>query len=83
MTLSVMKRAKEMCKDNFNTESRRDFYVDRIKALEAENKKLKNTLFEIQDTLYGQGMQVTNWHLNGDLQDLDYFFDENNWILGK
>jgi len=26
-------------------------------------------------SLYGQGLEVTNWHLNGDLEPYDSFFD--------
>lgn len=70
-----------MCADNAKTEDRRDFYLDRIKALELENKKLKTIVTEIGECFYGQNMSVANWHLNGDLEPMDVFFEENNWFV--
>lgn len=30
-------------------------------------------------SFYGQGLEVANWHQNGDLEPLDSFFEENNF----
>jgi len=30
---------------------------------------------------YGQNMLVANWHLNGDLEPIDSFFEENDWAI--
>ena len=27
------------------------------------------------DDLYGQGLEIANWHLNGDLEPFDNFYD--------
>lgn len=35
---------------------------------------------EICDELYGQGFEVAGWHLNGDLEQLDSWFDDNGWL---
>ena len=45
--------------------------VDRLKA---ENEKLKK--FKIYfDELYGKGLDIVNWHRNGDLEPFDNFYD--------
>jgi len=31
---------------------------------------------EYFDDLYGQGLEVANWHLNGDLEPFDTFYEE-------
>lgn len=48
-------------------------------ALAAENTGLKSVVSEIHNELYGHGFQVSGWHLNGDLEPLDSWFEENNW----
>lgn len=35
---------------------------------------------EICDELYGQGLEVAGFHLNGDLEPLDSWFDDNGWL---
>lgn len=27
------------------------------------------------DSLYGQGLEIANWHMNGDLEPFDNFYD--------
>jgi hypothetical protein len=56
----------------------RDAQQKRADALAVENAALKKAVTEFNE-LYGQGMNVANWHLNGDLEPLDNFFDENDW----
>ena len=36
---------------------------------------------EIWDIFYGQNLYVVGWHLNGDHEPMDSFFEENDWIL--
>jgi hypothetical protein len=36
-------------------------------------------LIEIKDTLYGHGFTVNNWHLNGEPEPIDNWFDQNDW----
>lgn len=31
---------------------------------------------EYFDALYGQGLQIANWHMNGDLEPFDSFYEE-------
>ncbi len=45
------------------------------KAIERANAKL----IDIGNMFYGQNMGVTNWHLNGDVEPIDNFFDANDW----
>ena len=47
--------------------------------LAAENAGLKTAIGEIHQELYGQGFEVSGWHLNGALEPLDSWFEENNW----
>jgi hypothetical protein len=42
---------------------------------------LKGVVSEINNELYGQGFQVAGWHLNGALEPLDKWFEDNNWNL--
>ncbi|EMV7407846.1 hypothetical protein AADQ46_001335 [Enterobacter soli] len=48
-------------------------------ALATENAGLKAVVSEIRNELYGQGFQVSGWHLNGAIEPLDSWFEENNW----
>lgn len=36
---------------------------------------------EIWETFYGQNLQVANWHLNGELEPMDKFFESNDWSV--
>lgn len=45
-----------------------------IKDLEKENKKLK-AFYDYFSELYGTGLEVANWHLNGDTEPFDNFFE--------
>lgn len=49
------------------------------KLYQAEIAKHSAKLSEIKETLYGQNLQVANWHQNGELEPLDNFFEENGW----
>lgn len=51
----------------------------RIDELTAHAERLNAKLGEIQDALYGQGLQVAGWHLNGDNEPLDNWFEEHDW----
>lgn len=53
---------------------RNELALTRIDLLDANGR-----LEEIRDALYGQGLQVTGWHQNGDLEPLDSWFEDNNW----
>lgn len=52
---------------------------DHLRQLAAENVGLKVVVSEINNELYGQGFQVAGWHLNGALEPLDTWFEDNNW----
>ena len=34
---------------------------------------------EINDELYGMDFKISGWHLNGDLEPLDTWFENNDW----
>ena len=36
---------------------------------------------EVWDMFYGQNMELTNWHLNGDTEKIDNFFESNDWAI--
>lgn len=52
-----------------------------IKSLEAEWRAAKTVVEELQrfrsyfDSLYGQGLEIANWHRNGDTDPFDNFYD--------
>jgi len=56
---------------------------DPASALLAEHKRYREALIETAKALenilthYGTGLEVLNWHQNGDTEALDNFFDEN------
>ncbi|HBQ5882021.1 hypothetical protein ACNPNM_04115 [Klebsiella variicola] len=57
-------------------------YLDLAKAyvqLAAENVGLKVAIDGVHHELYGQGFMVAGWHLNGALEPLDTWFEDNNW----
>ncbi len=45
-----------------------------IKDLQQENQALK-AFKEYFDEMYGKGLEVANWHLNGELEPFDNFYD--------
>lgn len=67
------------CGANFSGECRQPFLRCEInvdiafKALE-QNKKLEKFKEYFMD-LYGNGYEVANWHMNGELEPLDNFID--------
>lgn len=42
--------------------------------------KYKAALQEIRGTLYGQNIELTNWHLNGTTEPFDNFAENNGWF---
>lgn len=40
-------------------------------------KKAEKLIDALYSVLYGQGLEVANWHRNGELQPMDSFFDDN------
>ena len=36
---------------------------------------------EIRESLYGQRLSVVGWHMNGEHEPLDNWFDENGWEI--
>ncbi len=50
--------------------------VDNIEHLKRE----ANILKEIREMFYGQNLQISGWHQNGELEAVDTFFEENMWI---
>ena len=43
--------------------------------------KQKRIIDEIWDTFYGQNLELANWHLNGTLEPIDNFFENNDWDI--
>jgi predicted nuclease with TOPRIM domain len=64
-----------MCKkDNVDNEARSDYFVDRIKALETENAKLKDQINKFYDELTNfdknnEVLIVTNGEIHDDLSN--------------
>lgn len=49
---------------------------ERLQAIVQEQNR---RLTEIHSELYGHGLEVLGWHLNGDTEPLDSWFDDNEW----
>lgn len=62
---------RKRCSDS-DDDYRHELY--RASLLEKENKKLK-AFKSYFDELYGEGLEIANWHKNGDLEPFDNFYD--------
>ena len=40
----------------------------------SELEKLQR-FYDYWKDFYGQGLEIANWHLNGDLEPFDYFYE--------
>lgn len=53
--------------------------AEQIKMLmwlvDSANQKLGS----VRDALYGQNLSISGWHLNGQLEPVDNWFDSNDW----
>lgn len=56
-----------------------DLLREKIDKLTEENKKLRG-FHNYFLKLYGKGLEVTNWHQNGDTEPLDDFIDHANQL---
>ncbi|AUR92143.1 hypothetical protein NVP1170O_030 [Vibrio phage 1.170.O._10N.261.52.C3] len=52
---------------------------DEISKLQEDSRILK----EIRENLLGQGFEVAGFHLNGDLESLDNWFESNGWVCDE
>ena len=51
----------------------------KCRELASENAALKEVVSGVNSELYGQGFEVSGWHLNGALEPLDNWFTDNGW----
>lgn len=54
-------------------------YKEETKMTKDEALNLALQELEALWSFYGEGLEVANWHRNGDLEPLDHFFDDNNF----
>lgn len=47
---------------------------DEVEELKGDNEHLQK-FYDYMGELYGAGLEVANWHLNGDLEPFDSFFE--------
>jgi hypothetical protein len=53
----------------------------RIEELEDTRvRELERVLNDIRDTLYGCNLSVIGWHLNGEPESMDTFFEKYGWV---
>ena len=59
---------------------------NKVAQLEAERDKLAAALYEannklddVRDSFCGKNLMISGWHLNGDLEPVDNWFDSNDW----
>lgn len=55
--------------------------IDEILARLRKGATAERIVGEVWDMFYDQNLEVANWHLNGDLEPIDSFFDENDWSI--
>ena len=55
--------------------------VELYSDAEKRSAEIERKFKEILETFYGQNLYVANWHLNGDLESMDNFFEENDWFI--
>lgn len=53
--------------------------IEYVHGLVAENATLRVAVDGINSELYGKGFEVLGWHLNGDTEPLDTWFEDNDW----
>ena len=51
----------------------------KCREMAADNAALKEVVSGVNSELYGQGFEVSGWHLNGALEPLDNWFTDNGW----
>lgn len=54
--------------------------AEREREMQTELDRLKKVHAEIVSELYGQGFDVLGFHLNGDIEPLDKWFENNGWL---
>lgn len=42
-------------------------------------KRANQKLADIKDAFCGQGLTLANWHLNGAMEPMENFFEQNDW----
>ena len=52
-----------------------------VQALLIRGAEAERIVKEMREAFYGQNLEVANWHQNGDLEPIDKFFEENDWVL--
>ena len=59
--------------------------ITQLQAQLAEAQRARinaeNMVKEIRESLYGQRLSVAGWHMNGEHEPLDNWFDENGWEI--
>lgn len=72
--------------DRINDTNAAPWVIGEIKRIEAERdaltahvEKLNNKLADINNSLYGLNLHIAGWHLNGDTEPMDTWFEENDW----
>lgn len=52
---------------------------DEVEELQGRIEHLQS-FYDYMSELYGEGLEVTNWHKNGDLEPFDNFFESADTI---
>ena len=53
-----------------------EFAQRMLNSLSESERKLS----EIETAFYGKNLHVAGWHLNGELEPMDSFFEDNCWF---
>jgi hypothetical protein len=68
--------------EKLQTEFLRSDFNSKEEFLENEVLKLQE-FYDYFSQLYGQGLEIANWHQNGDLEPFDNFFDSAEEEMNK
>jgi len=54
--------------------------AETVEQLQGEIARLTKRHADIVGELYGQGFEILGWHLNGNAEPLDSWFEDNDWL---
>ena len=76
MTVDLPLCDMKKCRYNFDCNCRNKVEYERCNYQIQKEKFEKLKKFkEYFDDLYGQGYEIANWHMNGDLEPFDNFYE--------
>jgi hypothetical protein len=81
---SVQAHKEALADAKFETETAKEFLYQHIQTNKELEKKVERLekFYKYFSELYGQNLQIANWHQNDALEPFDYFFDSAEQEMG-